>query len=536
MQKPAVLLLFIALTVAMTWPQARHLSTHVHDSDDPLLSIWRISWIAHALAERPADLLNGNIFHPEPRTMAYSDAVLLQGVVAAPLIGAGVSNIAVYNVLVLVSIALSGWAMWLYAARLTGSSAAGVIAGVIYAFVPFRFDHFMHLELHATFFLPLSLLALERVLETRSRRDAVLLMAALAGQVYSGIYYAVFLATALMVIIPFRIFLLDEQARAELAAALTPAMIGGAIVVTPYLLVYVSNRVMLGERQDHDIAIYSATLANFFAASRDNVLHGAWSGSLGASERRLFLGFAAMALAALGAAGGVDRRRATLLVCAAIGVLLAMGFNTPVYEWIRALLVPYRGLRAPARAAVLVFLAVAPLAAFGYVRLVRGRSPRAAALIAGAISTVMVAEYYSPIRAWLALPAEPPQVYRWLAAQPRVVVAELPFAQAHRLDAIHDGLYMFHSTYHWQPLVNGYSGFFPQSFLELTEAMKTFPDPASIAALKERDVDLVVIHGRLLGTARYGDMTAALLDHPDFEPTAQFDEVGGTDMVFRLRR
>ena len=46
-------LLFVALTVAMTWPQAPRLSTQVHDSDDPLLSIWRISWIAHILPSRP---------------------------------------------------------------------------------------------------------------------------------------------------------------------------------------------------------------------------------------------------------------------------------------------------------------------------------------------------------------------------------------------------------------------------------------------------------------------------------------------------
>ena len=69
----------MALTVAMTWPQASHLSTHVYDSDDPLLSIWRISWIAHILPTSPADLLNGNIFHPEKRTLAYTDSVLLKG-------------------------------------------------------------------------------------------------------------------------------------------------------------------------------------------------------------------------------------------------------------------------------------------------------------------------------------------------------------------------------------------------------------------------------------------------------------------------
>src|SRR5688572_17176985 len=172
-RKVAAFLLFLGLTLAMTWPQARHLSSRVHDSDDSLLSIWRLSWVAHILPLSPRDLLNGNIFHPEPRTLAYSDAVLLQGFAAAPLIWSGLSPIAVYNGLLLLSIALSGWAMWLYATGLTGNAWAGVLAGIAFAFVAFRFDHFMHLELQATFFLPLTLLGLERTLETRSRRDAL---------------------------------------------------------------------------------------------------------------------------------------------------------------------------------------------------------------------------------------------------------------------------------------------------------------------------------------------------------------------------
>jgi hypothetical protein len=534
MRKLAMLLLFVALTVGMTWPQTRHLSTHVHDSDDPLLSIWRIAWVAHALANDPGNLLNANIFHPEPRTLAYSDAVLLQGVAGAPFIWYGASPITVYNALVLLSMALSGWAMWLYAAHVTGSSAAGFIAGVVYGFVPFRFDHFMHLELHATFFLPLTLLALDRLLGSRSRRDAAWLMAALVGQVYSGIYYAVFLITALLFIVPFRMRLLTREARASMLRALAPATIVAAVVVAPYLLVYVNNRATLGERQDRDIEMYSATPLNYLSATPENLVHGGWSGDLGRSERRLFPGVLAIVLAIAGSIGA-GRHRTTLLICAVIGVVLSLGFNTPLYDWIRAVFIPYRGLRAPARAAILVFVAIAGLAAFGYTRLMRGQSRPVANGMAALIVGLLLLEYYTPLRAWLTLPPEPPQVYRWLASQPRAVVAEAPFARPHSLDTIHDGLYMFNSIYHWQPIVNGYSGFFPPSFLQLAETMESFPDPRAIAHLRDRGVGLIVVHGALYG-ARYGEVAATLLRDPNLEATAQFDEPGGTDLVFRVRR
>ena len=125
-QVPAVILLFFALTVLMTWPQAAHMATHVGNSDDPLLSIWRMAWIAHALPRFPAELFNGNIFYPEPRTLAYSDAVVLQGLAGAPLIWSGVSVVTAYNWVLLGSIALSGAAMWLYAFQLTGSRRAAL--------------------------------------------------------------------------------------------------------------------------------------------------------------------------------------------------------------------------------------------------------------------------------------------------------------------------------------------------------------------------------------------------------------------------
>ena len=71
-------------------------------------------------------------------------------------------------------------------------------------------------------------------------------------------------------------------------------------------------------------------------------------------------------------------------------------------------------------------------------------------------------------------------------AQPRSVVAEVPFTRADSLDSIPDGLYMFNSTWHWQPIVNGYSGFFPKTFIELAEKTESFPDEESIAYLKQR--------------------------------------------------
>ena len=85
-----VVLLYAALTVAMTYPQVTVLDRGVSvDIGDPLLSTWRLAWIAHQLPRDPLHLFDANIFYPEPRTLAYSDAMLVPSLTVAPLVWLG---------------------------------------------------------------------------------------------------------------------------------------------------------------------------------------------------------------------------------------------------------------------------------------------------------------------------------------------------------------------------------------------------------------------------------------------------------------
>jgi hypothetical protein len=291
----------------------------------------------------------------------------------------------------------------------------------------------------------------------------------------------------------------------------------------------------LGERLESDIYLYSATLTNYLATTSANVVHGGWSAPFGQSERFLFPGVLTIVLAGLGLYA-IDRKRVTLITVGAIGFMLSLGLNTPFYQLLRALVLPYRGLRAPARASILVFMALAALGAYGWVRLVRGRSKSWTTVATIVMAAALLIEFRTTMDRWLTVPSEPADVYRWLAAQPRSVIAEVPFARADELHLIHDGLYMFNSTWHWQPIVNGYSGFFPKSFIELAKETESFPDDQSIDYLKTREVDFIVIHGSLMTPAQFGAMTATLLARPDIEAMAQFPQQMGADMVVRLRR
>lgn len=57
-----------------------------------------------------------------------------------------------------------------------------------------------------------------------------------------------------------------------------------------------------------------------------------------------------------------------------------------------------------------------------------------------------------------------------------------------------DPRYAYMSTFHWKPLVNGYSGFYPRSYLMRLARMESFPNLTTVESLKRDDVRYLVIH------------------------------------------
>ena len=144
---------FCAVAAVLLYPQLSAMSS-VPDLGDPLFSIWRMSWVFRQLTGDPRPLFDANIFHPEPLTLTYSDSMLLPSLMAAPLIALGVHPLVVYNVLFVSAFLLSAFATYLLACKWTGSARAGFIAGIIFGFYPYRFEHYSHLELQMTMWMP----------------------------------------------------------------------------------------------------------------------------------------------------------------------------------------------------------------------------------------------------------------------------------------------------------------------------------------------------------------------------------------------
>jgi hypothetical protein len=136
----------------------------------------------------------------------------------------------------------------------------------------------------------------------------------------------------------------------------------------------------------------------------------------------------------------------------------------------------YDGLRVPARFAMLVMLFLSIAAGFGAQQIERGF--RRGGVVVLLIGLLAVAESFAapigmngtsppPVGNYANPPSrlftgdQVPPVYKFLKAQPApgTVIVEFPLGEwAYELS------YVYYSTTHWHPLINGYSGTFPLSY------------------------------------------------------------------------
>jgi len=507
------LLLYTLLTAVMTYPQVLHLRDGVHDDGDPLLNAWALAWVAHALPTAPAHVFDTNIFYPDRRTLAYSETLIAPGIAAAPLRWLGVGPILVYNIVFLSGFIVSGVGVALLVRRLTGRPAAGVLAGLVFAFLPYRIDHYPHLQLQQTQCLPFALWAFHRLLASGRLRDGMLFGAFTAGQVLSCMYYGLFLVPYFAVVCGTMLIAHwrrnPQTARRTTAALAVSAAIAGAAVL-PVARAYLGAREVVGERKADEVVAGSATLWNYLGPANENAVWGSALGRFAEPERRLFPGFIALALAIIGLARA---RGGAAQLAYALGLLLAvdvsLGFNGVTYRALYDHVLPFRGLRIPARMGIIAGFSLAVLAGYGVAWISEQIRPlRARGASLAAIAALMLVEYASRPIDLMIVPAEPPSVYadmvRDVGDTPTAALAEFPAGDRD------DPTYLYYSTFHWQHLVNGYSGFFPPWYRTYLAAMNTLPGDEGVRVAKNHEARYLIVHGERLFGARYPELIDGL--------------------------
>jgi hypothetical protein len=509
-----VVLFYSIVTVWFTWPLAPGLATRVVAHFDPPFSAWRLARVVHN-AREGHPLFDGEIFWPAPLTLAYSDAMLAPATLAWPLLAAGLPPLAVANLLMLASIVGSAAAAYVLARRLSGHTGSAVVAGLVFAFAPYRRDHAQHLELQFALWTPLALWAWHRALERGTARDGLLCAACLLLQLLSCVYYGLFLAVALAVICPLTLIArrrgLGKGALAGLAVGLFVVAAAAAAYRQPYALA----RDLVGERDLVETARYSADPSSYLAATPDNILYGSLTSPLGDNEKRLFPGLTPMALSV---AALIPSPTSIALIYGTAAVVAwdaSLGTSGRVFPLLRDWLTPFRSVRAPARFAMLVLLGLSVLTAIGLSQLAR-RFPRRSVAMTTIAAGLVIMEYCTAPLVVQTIPTERPPVYEWLNQQPRQVTLELPTPRATALP-LHDAFYMYAQTWHWQPLANGYSGHYTDAYIDLLKALVGLPDALSSRVMARIGIQRVILHRELFPARQYDALVEALAADPDYD-------------------
>jgi hypothetical protein len=148
------LFVYTLITLVMTYPAALHLRDQVLSSGvDAWIFWWNNWWTERALTTGANLYFTRHLFFPYGVDLSYHSFSWLNTalwLVLKPLLG----EIAAYNLTILWVFPLAGWGMDRLVRELTGSKSAAFLAGLVYAFVPYRLDQYNHLTLMGTQWLP----------------------------------------------------------------------------------------------------------------------------------------------------------------------------------------------------------------------------------------------------------------------------------------------------------------------------------------------------------------------------------------------
>jgi hypothetical protein len=503
----ASLLLFVGLSVIETWPLATNPARlSRNDNGDTVLNEWTLAWVVHEAPRAPQHLYDGNMFYPERDTLAYSESLIVQSVLAAPIVWLGGSPVLAYNLVLLAGFALTGWTMSLVVSQWTLDRVAGLLSGILFAFNAHTLTRLPHLQAQHVEFLPLALLALDELLRDPRVRHALWLALWFTLQALTSVYLLVLTAVALTTATIARPEDWAGRRFARLAPPVALAATTASLALFPFLAPYWRLRYERGfSRSIGDAMTFSASWRDY-ASTPGRVHFALWSHDW-FSGNALFPGALGLMLVAVAVARGIaltDRRARMCVAFGLAGILLSFGAAVPGYAVLYRTIPLLQSIRVVSRFGYLEIVAIAIVAGFGAASIRRTLSGGwSRAFSAAALVLAILEPLAAPIELTRFDGISP--IYDQLAAAPSAVVVEIPFYRPSA--AFGNAKYMLNSTHHWKPMLNGYSGFLPASYQPYYEALSGFPDSVSIAALQRAGVTHVFVHTNEIGPAAVEQLT-----------------------------
>ncbi|HEX9372605.1 MAG TPA: hypothetical protein VF897_16455, partial [Roseiflexaceae bacterium] len=399
----AALLTYALLAVIVTWPIAPTLNAGIVGEVggvDAYQDAWNLWWNAEALRHGRLPFFAPVLFYPQGVDLFWQTLGFSQGLVALPATLA-LGPLAAFNLTVLSSFVIGGYAMFLLARRVTQNTPAALVAGAVFACSPYHVDKIIegNLPLASVQWLPCYALALYLLLERpawwRALISGLLLIWVGLGSWYYGMFSLLFTGCAILI---WAAGSGRAGWRRTILWGMAPLLIWGVALAPKLLDLARAGDAALMDMRRLQIS-RSADLVDFFLPSPRNPW---WGPAVRAARAAIYpdaiiwnvaLGWVGLLLAAIGVAALWRQawRWAALLLATmvlAMGPVLRVAGHTTGVPLPFALIQNLPGIRAgqrPNHMVALSILALAVLAAYGVAWITGRLSARVAWLAAACL-------------------------------------------------------------------------------------------------------------------------------------------------------
>ncbi|RJP72358.1 MAG: hypothetical protein C4532_06290 [Candidatus Abyssobacteria bacterium SURF_17] len=479
-------LAYLAITVLFTYPQILHMTTGcieppIGGSNDQYLLMWDAWWVKEALFDLKTSPYHTHLLnYPQGASLALSEIGVLNGILSAPfqfLVDEPHGLILGYNILIVFSFVATAIGMYALAFDISGSRAAAFIAGIGFAFMPYRALYVTTLNLLSTAWIPLYILFLSRTLRSPRLRNAAWSAIFFLLTLHSSFGYAFFLMLFSMVFVIAHLVsdyknVLNKQVIAALA------MVSGLclIIVVPNMIMILV--VGISWSQPVEVSgLLSANLVGYLFPSDQQVLFRFLFSFLppfdyyisGVPGHMTFVSFTLVGLFIYGIVKTPRKQSLPWLIVFGFFLLLSLGPRLHFWSWETNIRLPYllvmkylpfsSAMRTPCRFVVLERIALIIIAAYGMKALFAGKADNPAhdlgvswrrrVLLPGVLALLVAAELlHIPFRY---VSADVPEIYLEISRSDKeFAVVDLPITRYRDI-----AKYMFYQTVHQKPIPIG---------------------------------------------------------------------------------
>lgn len=523
---------FVVLSIIMTYPLITRMgSAATAPGGDGGYFTWLVGWYQKALFQfKISPFFAPYLNYPQGWDLATTD--ITPAMVAFALPGSLLFNPTWgYNFSMLLSFILSGWAMYLWVKHLTDDPWAGLVAGTVFAFLPFRMVHFIvgHLNLVGTMWFPFYFWGLFDLLKQEKFSWKPVLMAGIAaGLIGLTSPYYVYMTVLISGVFLVGFIIFKGYKRLRYAAfwksLLAFGLLAGVLVgltMLPYIRLNSQNG--LETRPVEYMNRYSASPTDFVIPSIKQFLWGKWIDDTFSPEiyheSTLYIGAVAFVLAVIAWIKRRQLRHPELLgiasLVAAAGFVLALGmqlhwlgrivvslpkFLQPIFHrtdmptiylpayYLYRYLPLFSKMRVMMRFGLFTLIFTSLMAGLGAYLLTKSASAKVKYWVAiGLLVLVFIDFYPGFLKDIRPIPTRP--VDTWLAAQPNTgALAQFPF------DEESSQTQVFYTLVHQKPFLGGdFNANQPEQYSRILPVMNKFPSTQSVDLLRQLGVTYVMV-------------------------------------------